>query len=289
MLKMLGILAAGLAGGYVAATVTTSAPAEPAAPTPAAAMYFDDSLPVAERLQALELTVAAERDARQVLEEQIMLLLEEIERIDETGPEVLSGEIESLIGERNRANERRETRRANAVARRAGANREARLGLLTGAGFSPGEAAKILDRSSELQWEAMRAQYEARNEGRSFDWAGLESNPNWRLRQELGDADYERYLQAMGQSSAVTIQSVMESSPASRIGLEPGDQVVAYNGTRVFNTGELRALTAGRSAGGDVIIEILRDGNRMQLSIPPGPLGVQVNGARGTIGTWRGN
>jgi S1-C subfamily serine protease len=65
--------------------------------------------------------------------------------------------------------------------------------------------------------------------------------------------------------------------------------VLAYNGTRVFNTTELRALSAGQPTGGDAVVEIMRNGNRMQLTIPTGPMGVQVNGSRGTISTWRGN
>jgi hypothetical protein len=285
MLKLLGILGAGLAGGYVVAALTSGplAPDRPQAPG-AEAGDFDNTLPVAERLQALERTVAAERDARFVLEEQIMLLLEEIDRIDANGSAVNSAANQDVVAERERAVAERETRRARAVASRAGNTREARLGMLTDAGFSPNQAAKILERSSELQWEAMQAQYEAENAGRPFDWAGLETNPNWRLRQELGDTDYERYLEAMGQPTTVLIQSVMESSPASRIGLETGDQVLAYNGTRVFGPGELRALTAGRPAGSDVVVDIVRNGNRMQLAIPSGPMGVQVNGVRGKPG-----
>ncbi len=289
MIKILGVLAAGLAGGYLIGAATADAPpgADPAA-TPVAT-YFDQSAPVAERLQALERTVAAERDARLVLEEQITLLLEEIDRIDASGPAVIEEQISELVANREREAERRVERREGRAARRSGNMRERQLGMLTDAGFAQNRAEAILDRSSELQWEAMQAQFEARSEGRSYNWADLDTNPNWRLRQELGDDGYERYLEAMGQSTQVTIQSVYESSPAARIGLEAGDQVLAYNGTRVFNTTELRAMSAGQPAGGDAVIEILRNGNRMQLSIPAGPMGVQVNGSRGTISTWRGN
>ena len=218
-----------------------------------------------------------------------MLLLEEIDRIDANGPAVISSEISELIADRAQAAERDAARRESRAARRSGNVRDRQIGMLTDGGFAPNRAEAILDRSSELQWEAMQAQFEARSEGRSYNWSDLESNPNWRLRQELGDDDYQRYLEAMGQGTRVTIQNVYESSPAARIGLEPGDQVLAYNGTRVFNTTELRALSAGQAAGGDAVIEIMRNGSRMQLSIPTGPMGVQVNGSRGTISTWRGN
>ena len=293
MTKILGLLAAGLAagllGGYLIGAATADVPPAPTAgPTPGAT-YFDESAPIDERLLALERTVAAEREARLVLEEQITLLLEDIDRIDASGPAIIEGEISELVAGREEAAEREAARRERRSARRSGNLRERQLGMLTEAGFAENRAQAILDRSSELQWEAMQAQYEARSEGRSYNWADLETNPNWRLRQELGEDGYQQYLEALGQPTQVTIQSVFESSPAARIGLEAGDQVLAYNGTRVFNTMELRALSAGQQAGGDAVIEILRNGNRMQLSIPTGPMGVQVNGSRGTISTWRGN
>jgi hypothetical protein len=289
MIKILGVLAAGLVGGYLIGAATADAP--PAADSRATpvATYFDESAPVTERLQALEQTVAAERDARLVLEEQIMLLLEEIDRIDANGPAVISGEISELIAEREQAAERQAARSERRTARRSGNARERQLDMLADAGFALNRAEAILDRTSELQWEAMQAQFEARSEGRSYNWADLDANPNWRLRQELGDDDYQRYLAAMGQGTEVTIQNVYESSPAARIGLQAGDQVLAYNGTRVFSTTELRALSAGQPRAGDAVIEIMRNGNRMQLTIPTGPMGVQVNGSRGTISTWRGN
>ncbi len=289
MIKILGGLAAGLAGGYLIAAATSDAPpAGPAGPTPVAS-YFDESAPIDERLLALERTVAAEREARLILEEQITLLLEDIDRIDASGPAIIAGEISELVAGREEAQELEAARSARRAGRLSGNLREHQLSMLTEAGFAQNRAEAILDRSSELQWEAMQAQFEARSEGRSYNWADLETNPNWRLRQELGDDSYQQYLEAMGQPTQVTIQSVYESSPAARIGLEAGDQVLAYNGTRVFNTMELRALSAGQPAGGDAVIEILRNGNRMQLSIPTGPMGVQVNGSRGTISTWRGN
>ncbi len=293
MIKVLGLLAAGLtaglAGGYLVGAGTSDAPpAAPASATPVAT-YFDESAPIDERLLALERTVAAEREARLVLEEQITLLLEDIDRIDASGPAIIAGEISELVAGREEAAEREAARSERRSARRSGSVRERQLSMLTDAGFAQNRAEAILDRSSELQWEAMQAQFEARSEGRSYNWADLETNPNWRLRQELGDDSYQQYLEAMGQPTEVTIQSVYESSPAARIGLEAGDRVLAYNGTRVFNTMELRALSAGQPAGGDAVIEVLRNGNRMQLSIPTGPMGVQVNGSRGTISTWRGN
>ena len=273
MLKLAIALIAGAAGGFLAGTLAAPGSA-PAAPTPEpVAAYFDESAPVDERLAALERIVGEERNARLVLEEQIMLLLEEIDRIDSAGPDVLS----SQISEFQAIQERRQA----AVARRANETRglsarERQLAALTAGGFPPDRANQILDRLSALQFELMQEGYEARNGGAMPSRTGLEANPDWRLRQELGDAEYEQYLDAMGRPTEIAVQEVMASSPASRAGLASGDVIVSYNGTRIFNSAELRSFAMSGSPGTDVVVEILRDGNTMQLTLPAGPMGIQM-------------
>ncbi len=288
MIKIFAILVAGTAAGFVAGSMTSS-PAPQTAVSADAADYFDASAPVSERIAVLEQTVAAERDARLVLEEQITMLLEEIDRIDAEGPSVIAGDISTLVAERTRNEERAAAAATRREARRSMSDRERQVSRLTDGGFTPDRANAILDRTSELQWEIMQAQYQARSEGRRLDWGSLDANPNWRLRQELGDDEYARYLQAMGQPTSVRIESVYDSSPASRVGLQPGDEVLSYNGTRVFSTMELRSFATGGESSDDAVIEVLRNGATMQLTVPAGPMGVQVAGSRGTISTWRSN
>ena len=72
---------------------------------------------------------------------------------------------------------------------------------------------------------------------------------------------------------------MLNGSPGSEAGLQPGDQIVSYNGARVFNVADMRELTLQGAAGEDVVIEIDREGVRMQLSVPRGPVGITGSGA----------
>jgi len=151
---------------------------------------------------------------------------------------------------------------------------------LTAAGFPPDRAAWIERRTSELRMQALQAQYDAQRQGKPFD-PGQAFNGDGTLRAELGDSDYERYLQAMGRPTSVGIQSVLASSPGERAGLKPGDEVVAYNGQRVFDLRDLNSLTFEGTAGESVTVSVRRDGQTVNLTLPRGPLGIVGGGFRG--------
>lgn len=281
-MKLLAVLVAGLFGGFLAGTFVADDAVEPTAdPSPApVAAYFDTDAPADERIARLEAIVAQERDARFVLEEQIALLLEEIERLDNEGPSVIATEIGQMVASRERLEARR-----NAGVGRGGAGagqqdwQEIQIRQLTGSGFSPEQARAIVDRASELQWEIMRDRYEARSSGNPSTF-GLDFDPNWRLRQELGEQEYERYLKALGMPTEVHVTSVMASSPASSAGFAPGDVIVAYNGTRIYSMRELQVLATGAAPGQSAVVDVLRNGTRLQLAVPAGPMGVQARGTR---------
>jgi hypothetical protein len=152
--------------------------------------------------------------------------------------------------------------------------------LLLAAGFAPDRAEWIAQRTSELRMQALQAQYDAAREGRS-PAPGQGFAGDGTLRAELGDADYERYLQALGRPTSVPVQGVLASSPAERSGLKPGDEVTAYDGKRVFDTRELNALTLQGTAGESVTVSVRRDGQTIQLTMPRGPLGIVGGGFRG--------
>ena len=94
------------------------------------------------------------------------------------------------------------------------------------------------------------------------------------LREELGDADFERYLIANNRSTSVTVSSVIESSPAQSAGLQPGDEIVRYDGERVFSMSDLTRQTMDGTAGQTVVVDIMRNGNPMQIVLPRGPVGI---------------
>jgi S1-C subfamily serine protease len=125
--------------------------------------------------------------------------------------------------------------------------------------------------------EALQAQYDAQRGGRPVEASGgLQT-----LRTELGDADYERYLQAYGRPTAIPVRDVLASSPAERSGLKAGDEIVAYGGKRVFDVPELNALTLEGTPGESVVVEVRREGQNVQLVVPRGPLGITGGGFRG--------
>jgi S1-C subfamily serine protease len=93
--------------------------------------------------------------------------------------------------------------------------------------------------------------------------------------------EYEQYLEANGRSTAVAVGSVLESSPGQRAGLQSGDQIVGYNGQRVFSYGELSEQTMSATPGRAVVVDIVRDGVPMQVVVDAGPIGISNRGIRG--------
>ncbi len=167
--------------------------------------------------------------------------------------------------------------------------REQQLQRLVAQGFTRERAEWIERRTEELEVQAMQAQYEAQRSGRPAQGA---TDVEAALRAELGDADYERYLTATGRPTQVQVMDVLASSSAERSGLQPGDQIVSYAGTRVFDMRELNSLTRDGNPGENVTLEIRRNGQTLQVQVPRGPLGLQGGGVRsgpgGGPGGFRG-
>ena len=47
-----------------------------------------------------------------------------------------------------------------------------------------------------------------------------------------------------------------------------------YAGQRVFNVGELNNLTFEGTPGESVVVDVVRDGQQLQLVVPRGPIGI---------------
>jgi PDZ domain len=238
--------------------------AGPAHAAGAEASSFDRSAPLAERIRALEQAVSDERYARQLLQEELI---------------VLTGEIDALTAERDGAATAEgppsieETEVASAGSRRPSRGDDTVARLLE-AGFAPGQAESIAQRESELQMETLRARYEAERTGELMDFYQSRTVASDALRAELGDADYERYLDATARSTSVSVSSVLESSPAQRAGLKPGDEIVRYDGERIFSMSDLTRATMQGQPGEQVPVDVLRDGVTMQMVLPRGPIGI---------------
>ena len=120
----------------------------------------------------------------------------------------------------------------------------------------------------------MQILYEARRTGERPPDFRLSTDPDRALRLEIGDAEYEQYLEAYGRSTSVAVGTVLESSPGQRAGLRPGDQIVAYGGERVFNYNDLGGRAMAATPGQPVVVDIIRDGVPMQIVIEGGPIGI---------------
>ena len=225
---------------------------------------FDAAAPVEERIRALERVVVEEREARYWLEEEVFVLREELERRDAVPAEAEQAsmtESEAAIAEYR--------------SRRFGISSSgAQVDRLVEAGFPLSQAEWIVGRESELQMERLQARYEAMrgSDGQGVIVRGFSSDSE--LRTELGEADYERYLAATGRSTSAGIGRVIPNSPAQEAGLQPGDQIVRYDGDRVFSMMDVAGHIMRNPAEGNVVVDIERDGLQMQLVIPRGPLGV---------------
>jgi hypothetical protein len=233
--------------------------------------YFDASAATDDRIRALEAAVAQERNARQLLEEELRILFAEIEKLGDAKESVEADDA-------RRVAEVQEARVSFDTARSVRRDRspEGRRTALISAGFAPDRADWIIRRESELQMQAMQARFDAMRSGEPMNPFNASLNPDSGLRAEMGDIEYEQYLAANGRPTAVHVGSVIESSPGQVAGIRPGDQITRYDGQRVFNTMDLTLQATQGVPGDSVVVEIVRDGVSMQIVLPRGPIGVST-------------
>lgn len=97
------------------------------------------------------------------------------------------------------------------------------------------------------------------------------------LRTELGDDTYDQYLYESGQNNRVKVSSVMADSPAELAGFQADDVILHYDTQKILSWSDIRSATTQGEIGSYTSIEILRDGSRMNLMVPTGTLGVQLD------------
>lgn len=278
MAKTIAFLILGLAVGLATASLWLAGSPRPVTPA-------GDSDDLRARVSALEQALNREILQRAELETELTALTRRIELPSAGAP--AENAAERVAGlEPERAGDERAAGEASAVAafERRSARRDLGASLtqrLVESGFPADRAEWISQRTEELRMQALQAQYDAAREGERFDPRSL-AGAGSTLRSELGDADYERYLEATGRPTSVRVDNVLASSPAQQAGLMPGDEVVAYSGERVFSNADLNRLILEGNPGEPVTVDVLRDGQTMQLVIPRGPLG--ISGGRGFRG-----
>jgi hypothetical protein len=274
MHKSIALVVIGLAAGFVIAAWWGSSSLAPTSDE-------RDSLTTTQRLDALEEELATETRRRREIEAELALLSERIAPPAPIDHPANADSANSLEDSSATAEETplAEARPSPPVRRRPPfeLDDDELVERFIAAGLTPERAHWIVARSQELRMQALQEQYDAAREGRPFDPGAIV--PTNTLREELGDTDYERYLQALDRPTSVYVRDVLASSPGARAGLKPGDQVVSFGGERVFDMSDINRLVLEGQPGQVVAVDVIRDGQLVQLYVPRGPIG--ITGGRG--------
>jgi len=160
-----------------------------------------------------------------------------------------------------------------------------RRDALVSAGVDRGLADDILWRESRLELDRLNLRDLAVREG----WIGSDryrdelnqlAGEDRSVREEIGDAAWDRYLYNTGGDNRVAVAAVIQGSAAEGAGLRPGDLVESYAGERVFGFAELRDATTEGESGELVAVRVRRGGGVVDLWVPRGPLGVRMEMSR---------
>ncbi len=259
-------------------------------PAGAATPAEPPEVPADPAFAVLREVLAQEIEAREWLSEEVGWLRAEVSRLEEAGRRHELEPADPDLHARVRADvltetaPSEETASARAADPRRGPDRsDQRLAfdtdLLVVAGFEPEEALRLRDRWSDYEMERLDLAHQAVREG----WLMTRRHRRERrtleqeLRGELGDERYDLLLYATDQPNRLIVQEVIDRSPASEAGFEPGDEILTYDGGRIFRRGELLVASAGGEMGEYISVEVVRAGETEIIHVPRGPMGLLLD------------
>jgi len=170
----------------------------------------------------------------------------------------------------------------NPVANRFGAPGRARFAApdydkamerLSAAGFSAYDAEKIFAMEAEAQLRFVEAISLPDNRG-SMLAQDIRGELGESLRNYMGDYGYENYLKVKGLPTAVHVQRVAGGSVGQSAGLVQGDEIIRYDGSRVFDIQGLNRVVKSGEQGNLVAVEVVRSGKSILLELPRGTIGI---------------
>ena len=239
----------------------------PLASSPSPAQAID-----ADLLAALQHELQQARRAREQLESRLGALQKRVQELE------YAGTTEDVITETSASlSPRTET---EPVVRSS-------VQALLDAGISKEQADWIQERLDEIELQQLYLRDRATREG----WLNKPrynkerrelQNAVTELRGEIGDDTYDRLLYSLGRANRVVIQDILQNSPAAQYGLQGGDQIIEFDGQRIFGSNELSSLVTQGSAGVMTLLRVKREGEIHDIYLPRGPLGIRMSSARVT-------
>ena len=275
------------AGAVLVAGVVLAVTQRPVAPPMNA-----ESLPAQGRVVA---PVGPQSLGNPQIEQRIAELSATIDALSELiGQEIVARqEIEQRLEELTaaRADQPSGSRRRGAIGVEAfgrfgrSASRQISVDNLVEAGFRQGRALQLKTRVDEMNLARINLQQQAVREGwidtpRFAEEMRTLGNPLTTLRSELGEQDYDRFLYGSGMPNRVVVNNVLEGSAAAQAGLRPGDSILRYDGERTYFQWDLRRQSRSGDMAAPVPLQVVRDGQLVELVITRGPLGVGINSER---------
>jgi hypothetical protein len=157
--------------------------------------------------------------------------------------------------------------------------------VLVRVGVAPEVADDIIWRRSQLSL----ARLELRDEATRNGWLRTDryreelrkiNEQRVSIEDEIGIDAYDRYLYETGQPNRVAVESVLPGSAGEESGLLPGDVIERYDATQVLDFNDLRDATSTGERGELVPVSVMRDGQRLELWVPRGPIGIGLDATR---------
>jgi hypothetical protein len=153
------------------------------------------------------------------------------------------------------------------------------------AGIGEQQAAWIQERLDEIDLQQLYLRDRATREGwlnkpRYHKERREYLNAVTELRDEVGDDVYDRLLYTLGRPNRVAIRDIMQNSSAAQYGLQGGDEIIEYDGQRIFSSNELSSLVTQGGAGVMTLVRVKREGEIHDIYLPRGPLGIRMTTAR---------
>lgn len=237
------------------------------------------AMQLSERIDRLEQQLEIEKSQRQALENTLAELNETLLSgdflTDNDSVTSISASLNSPTAETENSESTQTNRREEFRQRMQARNDPTRrVSRFEEAGFSSDQASWIVQAEREMQFDNLDQRWERQHQEYLENPERFDLSANNPIREELGDQDYEKYLQANGRSTSVRINRVLQESPAAYAGLRIGDQILRYNGQRVFNFRELNTVSVAGEKGSPVIIDVMRNGSVVQLTVERGPMGI---------------